>query len=275
VSSKWQCLLTHLDELCVDLAAHYSCRAPLFGPDHTHHDRFQIGHVIRGSGPARIDGQRVTVGVGDTVFVRPGQRHSSDDESTNYELIEIKFTADSPAAALAVPEIPLLVRSHGDPELLTGLERLVEARMSEADPRGWLSRVRLVEVLMLLSGKHLAGGRPTHPPTDLERRIAQAAQFIARNYSGSVTVRALADLVGLSPSHFSACYRRIMKVSPAEAVIQRRLQHACELLAETSLPVSDVAELCGFSSSQYLARLFSRRHGMSPSRYRQVARGRG
>ncbi|NLC82767.1 MAG: helix-turn-helix transcriptional regulator, partial [Lentisphaerae bacterium] len=53
-----------------------------------------------------------------------------------------------------------------------------------------------------------------------------------------------------------------------------RMEQAKTLLETTDLPVPDVAEQSGFGSPEYLAAVFRRAFGLTPLKYRRVARNR-
>jgi AraC family transcriptional activator of pobA len=53
-----------------------------------------------------------------------------------------------------------------------------------------------------------------------------------------------------------------------EWIIERRMAEARGLLAETDLPVAEVARRVGVADPGYFSRLFSRTHGTSPRKWR-------
>ena len=48
-----------------------------------------------------------------------------------------------------------------------------------------------------------------------------------------------------------------------------RIQHALSLLQETILPISDIAQECGFTDESYFCRVVRHSTGENPSRFRQ------
>lgn len=46
-----------------------------------------------------------------------------------------------------------------------------------------------------------------------------------------------------------------------EAIQEARLRRACQLLAETNVPIGEIAGLCGFKGTSHLKSLFRRRFG--------------
>jgi AraC family transcriptional activator of pobA len=53
-----------------------------------------------------------------------------------------------------------------------------------------------------------------------------------------------------------------------EWIIERRMAEARSLLADTELPVSEIARRAGMSDPGYFSRLFHRAHGASPRQWR-------
>ena len=62
--------------------------------------------------------------------------------------------------------------------------------------------------------------------------------------------------------------RRRTRVSPYRRVTQKRVERACELLIASTIPISEIALLCGFSSQQHLTAMLSSRLGATPAKIR-------
>ena len=54
----------------------------------------------------------------------------------------------------------------------------------------------------------------------------------------------------------------------ADAIADRRLGGASELLRSTDLPVSSIGYRCGYLNNASFTRAFSRRYGLAPTQYR-------
>ena len=52
------------------------------------------------------------------------------------------------------------------------------------------------------------------------------------------------------------------------------MDSAKRLLAATPLPVTAIAQRCGFSDEMYFYKVFKRETGMTPAEYRQDPRGK-
>jgi AraC-like DNA-binding protein len=81
----------------------------------------------------------------------------------------------------------------------------------------------------------------------------------------------MALLVHMSPKRFGQLHRKFFGISPAEDLIQARLERAKYLLSSTTLSVGRAAERSGFTNPYYFSRLFHRRVGCAPRDYQKIA----
>ena len=83
-----------------------------------------------------------------------------------------------------------------------------------------------------------------------------------------LTVGALAAAAGQSPEAFHRAFRAALGQTPAQYVIERRVARAADLLIGGHLGLDGIARACGFPNRHYLTRVFSRRMGLPPAKYR-------
>lgn len=57
-------------------------------------------------------------------------------------------------------------------------------------------------------------------------------------------------------------------MSVRDYVIQKRVEHACDLLRNSNMDIQEVSESLGFTSRSYFGEVFKERMGMSPGEYR-------
>jgi AraC family transcriptional regulator len=98
-----------------------------------------------------------------------------------------------------------------------------------------------------------------------ERRVRE---FIERGIDGDLSVKTLAQSVGLSVQHFAALFCASTGFTPHQYMNHRRVEHAQRLLTDRKLPLVEVAHRCGFSSQSQFITLFRRFVGVTPGRYR-------
>ena len=93
--------------------------------------------------------------------------------------------------------------------------------------------------------------------------------FIEEHIGEKISLGALSSLAGLSPNHFARAFQQSVGLPPHQYLLRRRLEHVEQMLRETQLPLSQIAQAVGFSDQSHLARHFRRLTGMPPS----LARG--
>lgn len=81
--------------------------------------------------------------------------------------------------------------------------------------------------------------------------------------------RTLASLAGMSEPYFRLMFRKKFQTSPLQYVLARRLLCAEELMRYPDLTLAEIALRSGFSSLTYFCRVFKKRRGISPARYRR------
>ena len=97
-------------------------------------------------------------------------------------------------------------------------------------------------------------------------------EYVQDRLNKRIRLEELAALTGMAPKPFLKAFRRAFGTTPAQYVIDKRVQSARALLADTSLTITEIALMTGFSHHAHLTRTFSRRLGTPPSRYRHLLR---
>jgi AraC family transcriptional regulator len=99
-------------------------------------------------------------------------------------------------------------------------------------------------------------------------RMKRVNEFVQTHIEKEITLSELAEVAGLSPSHFCSLFRKTLNTTPHQFVLGCRIQHAKTLLAKPESSILDVALASGFRTHQHFSRIFHRLAGVSPSAYR-------
>ena len=85
-----------------------------------------------------------------------------------------------------------------------------------------------------------------------------------------ISVETLAELVELSPFHFSRVFKQATGMSPLQFVKRERITRAQQLIRETSRSLIEVALEVGYTSPSHFAKVFRRVTGVTPTEFRST-----
>ena len=101
------------------------------------------------------------------------------------------------------------------------------------------------------------------------QELSPVIQYIDRHYTETISMKDMADLANLSATHFNARFRSILRFSPTEYVLSRRIQHAQQLLTQTSKSIVEIGNEVGFCDQSHFTKRFRRVTGLTPLGYRK------
>ena len=102
--------------------------------------------------------------------------------------------------------------------------------------------------------------------------VLRAQTHITDHLRETVDFEALAQSLGLTYRAFRYLFRKEVGLSPLHYQLERRLVRAKNLLASSDLPVREIADTLGFSSTWYFSHFFRRHARQSPAAYRKSHR---
>jgi LacI family transcriptional regulator len=106
-------------------------------------------------------------------------------------------------------------------------------------------------------------------PSQLSDMPAAISYIESYATQGASVDDVLKQTQSVSRMTFYRDFRQETGESPAAYIRRTRLDAACRLLSTTPLEITQIAELSGFTSSNYFAQVFRRDIGMAPNQYRK------
>ncbi len=193
----------------------------------------------------------------------------------------VRTRAASAAHPLSVADLPAIpaMCSDGAADREALARHLVERLLDALDSLPAPSAERVAETIQ----RELAaefGGLYLDLPVAACRQAAglgrvellRITDYIDRNIDRGIALVELAALIKVSRFHFSRLFKRSTGTTALAYVEARRILHAQRLLAETDLPIAEVALMTGFADQSHFTRRFRERLGSTPAAF---ARERG
>lgn len=118
----------------------------------------------------------------------------------------------------------------------------------------------------------MADQRNVNGNTPINRHVEKALERMHANIGQELSMENLCLHLEISQSHLSRLFQEAFGVSPKAYLSKLRMDAARSLLAETELPIQDIAERMGYLNPFSFSRAFTQITGQSPSAYRNQAK---
>lgn len=226
---------------------------------------FELELYISGEGSSVVDGLLYPHQKGRFLVGRPGMKRYSLNRFVCYCL---HFTADE-SISIYLNELPT-VFFVSDFELYERLFQEIIRLFDSEGPHSFLLKSKVYALLDLVikdadqkTQQKKAGVKI--PPELLNR----AMQFIDENYGRNISLDDIAKHIRFSPIYFHNAFTAYFGKTPHTCLTEKRLDTAKILLLTTDKPISEIIEICGFSSHSYFDYTFKKAFGTTPSAFRK------
>lgn len=225
---------------------------------------FSVHVVASGRGEMTSRGKTYDVGPGDLFTFFPGQHYDYHDfPKSPWRYTWITF--EGPHARAALKQLGLTQASplrrgfdfNAIEPLFDELCR-VYVRPTVTPASAIAAAWRLIDAL---SATQNGESQP--------RGIAESARFmIDRHAMEIVTIDELAQQLNVSRSALFRHFRAAYAVSPKQYLDSVRLERASRLLRRSNAPLKQIATACGYTSSRYFIRAFTKHFRQTPGAWR-------
>ncbi len=252
---------------------------------HTHADYSELVIVLSGTAWHMVDDKTYFIKKGDVFVVSNNTTHGYSD-ANDFRICNIMFRNE---ILLSCKDIQRLVGFHAlfiiEPQLTQdhNFKSRLKLQLSEFE---YVNRLIMD---MLNEYKHKANGYQTIVqayfmllatylariyciPLENENgdtiNIAKSVSFMENYYTEPFSLEKIAAQSNISVRHFARLFKEYYRTTPGNYILSLRLQHACLLLKNSSLHISDIAFQCGFNDSNYFTRQFRKVFHITPKQYR-------
>ncbi len=232
---------------------------------------YQISLVFSGHGVAEFArGKPTDVESGSLILIAPGRWHRCrPDENTGWGTLWFGFNGK-----MAQPIVRSIFRTDEcavlplaqSTEFKYAAIRLIARALKDAVNKPFTVVGELATLL----------GRLADGDFNADDKVANAdairnAQFeIARRHVEVIDFHELAESIGVPYNTFRQNFAAETGMSPLQFQLSERLRTAKNLVANTDMPIQEIARRTGFSSAAYFTRFFRNATKMSPCEYRRA-----
>lgn len=262
--------------------------APYFDVNWHFHSEYQLFVVLKGKGTRFIGDHMQNFKDGDMVLTGPDLPHLWKNDKA-YHIPENRLETHGVVIYFPHNFLNNSVFQLDEFESIAGMLRKstrgieikgktnlqVRQMMLDLVPmKGVKGIVQLLKILQTIADsnecKLIADAAYINTNKESERdRMGQVYEYVMHNYQGKVSLEEAAQLSNLSVSSFSRFFKSRMNKSFTDFVTEVRISHACKLLHETDLNISEISYECGFFTLSNFNKLFKERVKKTPVEYRR------
>ena len=172
---------------------------------------------------------------------------------TSSQIELIALSPDEPAQAAVIESIRAAFS-------LSEEEFGYEFRIRDALSRIWIELFQICAPLM--KEKPQAKNITTD-------KVKSMMVYIHEHFAEKMTIQELASAVFLSERECYRVFQNHLHMTPVDYIKSYRVQIACQMLAKSQMPVTEVGSACGMENPSYFGKVFREATGYTPRQYRR------
>jgi len=163
--------------------------------------------------------------------------------------------------------------THQHFELLTGQSpRLVELLMRLWDvynQRGGISMFQTEMLFREVLNEALLSVVNRENNYESHTLFERISSYVRKYYYKDITIHTLTEQNNVNRNRLSYVFRKHAGMGPAEYLLNYRIKMAQKMLCTSGVPVQQIAQAVGITDPFYFSRVFKKRVGISPTKYRE------
>ncbi|MDF2724290.1 MAG: transcriptional regulator, AraC family [Paenibacillus sp.] len=230
--------------------------------------------IIKGKGTVTINGTHYPAEPGKLFFYTPGmqvERRSDVEQPMEYYFFRFHYTESYEEKeqwiyrSQAESPFPLsgMYSLQNTPQIIYWMEQLLILWQRRGHVTAMRRKIVLQEFWLAL----LQDFRAQKIAGDTTAAIEMTQEYMIQHYQEPLTLEALAQLVGLSVSHYSRLFKKVIGYSPIDYLTHLRMDRAKELLMMYDYRLKSIAHSVGYNDEFYFSRIFKKVVGLSPREY--------
>jgi AraC-like DNA-binding protein/mannose-6-phosphate isomerase-like protein (cupin superfamily) len=287
IKSDYKKMSRILNETAVDLRGddisfkvQYWGAVPVHLDNHLHrHSFFEVCYVLSGEGIYLESDEEYSLGPGTMFCSRPGKWHQIKSEA-GIELYYVAFEVDRARSSedtvnryLQMMKVNKVVVPLVDETITAQTWRMLFTLCTQ-------NRTMIKELILSYSFALLVSfcsefaevveseDLPEHQQIS-SYYLQRANLFIEDNLSSSLSLSQLSAYLNISERHLSRLFAEKVGQTLSHYVQERRVRKSMELLLEKDWTISRIAQETGFESIHYFTRVFTRKLGVAPGKFRK------
>ena len=249
------------------------------------HRALELGLTLEGSGQVRVGNRSFSISQGSLFFFNANEPHeiyASTQEGIRIAYLQVatsfcyEYVSSFRNLELLQNDLTAFLSPADHRELVS---LMVRAIMDYMAPLSDLHGLRCICSICELYSRLLSfvPYRQMEESTYLSKskkmaRLNRITEYIDENYAEKITLEELARKEQVSVTYLSHFIRENLNMTFQEYISSVRFERALKLLRNSSMCLTDVSVVCGFSDVKYLTRMLESYFGMNAVQCREKLR---
>lgn len=243
---------------------------------------YQLIYIVSGKVHFIFNGETQILPAGHIVLYRPGEpqfyRRYAEDKPESYW---IHFSGNDVANILKECNLSSgnIFKIGVHSEINDLFEKMIEELQKRQKGFSKIAALHLENILRLIS-RYAAPEVPdetdaavdTSESSNIHHEMSLAAAYFNEHYMEDINLDEFAKSHNMSSSAFIKKFKKWIGSTPTQHIISARIASAQLLLENSDYDIAQIAELVGYDDPLYFSRLFSKRVGMPPLKWRKTHR---
>ncbi|UQZ76713.1 AraC family transcriptional regulator [Niallia circulans] len=246
------------------------------------HDEFQFILIVKGEAIFQINEENITIQESEGLFINSGCLHMAKDKnesdcvyiclnvSPHFVLSQELYTTyvNPYMQATNIPYLLLDPTEHWAKNILASIMKINQ--LIQQNPPCYEIDIS-VHITLIWKNLIINGMQLEYEQTEMlkSNRMKQMLNWIHLHYAEKILLDDIARAGQLSRSECCRYFKRILKKTPLNYVIDYRIQKSLILLQHPDSNVTDVAYQVGFNSTSYFIDKFRKSLNITPLAYKK------
>lgn len=219
--------------------------------------------VTKGEGSLTLLEKEYSLKEGDVFFAFPAYSFTVKAQG-KFEYVYISFMGTAATALLTSLNITPFAPVH------SGYGHLTDFFLSSIKRITKENANLLTEGVLFYALSFFSKETASSYPEEKENALSVIVDYVDRNYTDhSLSLSKLSEIFNYTEKHLSTLFKKHMKIGFNQYLNDLRIQYASELLEKNRGSVSDISAACGYIDPFYFSKVFKKKTGKTPTRWRK------
>lgn len=247
------------------------------------HEEIQFVRIIKGEALFKINGDCISVGEGDGLFINSGCLHSAEELNQSngryvclnvspHFIVNPELYGSYIHPYIRATNLPFLHLDSNELWARTILDAILKLKKLIQQKSSLFEIEITVQLALIWKNLIINGFNLEYDPLELQKdeRMKQMLNWIHHHFSEKIRLEDIAKAGQLSRSECCRYFKRVLNTTPMNYVTNYRIQKSLVLLKQTDARVTEVAYQVGFNSTSYFIDQFKKIRAMTPLEYKKL-----